>query len=291
MYACLEKSCAAAGSLAAATGKPLFGINHMQAHALTPLMTEEIPPSYPYLTFLVSGGHSQVLLSTSYDDHRIIIDTGPVPAGIAFDRAGRALRLPYNTSHGLGHALELLAATPTTPDSLPIPPLPKGPFWLPAHKTPEFSFGAVQPQMFEALATFAPPTHANPHHHDCDDDALTVEHKIAVARGFQAWMADMMIERLSKVLSGLKKDALRKGQVWEGLSALAVSGGVASNMYLRSRSVPLSLGHPPWRLFRDSSDPSTYFRSRRPSDWQSSPRSTTCGSSSLPSLSARTTRP
>jgi tRNA A37 threonylcarbamoyltransferase TsaD len=29
MYACLEKACLTAGALAGATGKPLFGINHM----------------------------------------------------------------------------------------------------------------------------------------------------------------------------------------------------------------------------------------------------------------------
>ena len=97
-----------------------------------------------------------------------------------------------------------------------------------------FSFGAVQTQLFDALATFAPPTHANPRPHDYDEDILTLEQKIAVARGFQEWMAESMLERLGAVMTTLKKRA-RLNREDVGLSSLAVSGGVASNQYLRTR--------------------------------------------------------
>lgn len=128
-----------------------------------------------------------------------------------------------------------MAATPSPSTALAIPPLPKGPFRLPVHKTSNFSFGAVQPQISEALAAFAPSKQADARQDDHDEDSLTVQQKIAVARGFQVWMADSMIERLGLAIRGLKKKAKRNRDDWIGLSSLAVSGGVASNLYLRTR--------------------------------------------------------
>ena len=59
-----------AKGLAAATGKPLYGINHLAGHALTPRLTDAVP--YPYLMLLVSGGHCQFLLVQGPDSfHRL----------------------------------------------------------------------------------------------------------------------------------------------------------------------------------------------------------------------------
>jgi hypothetical protein len=46
-----------------------------QAHALTPLLTEPDPPEFPFLTLLVSGGHTLLLLATSSSQFKIIADT------------------------------------------------------------------------------------------------------------------------------------------------------------------------------------------------------------------------
>jgi N6-L-threonylcarbamoyladenine synthase len=75
MFGCLAVCATAARSLAAATGKPLVGVHHMQAHALTPLLTEETPPEYPFLTLLVSGGHTQLVLAESSEKFRILMTT------------------------------------------------------------------------------------------------------------------------------------------------------------------------------------------------------------------------
>lgn len=75
MYGCLSISAASARALAAGTDKPLVGVHHMQAHALTPLLTEEEPPEFPFLTLLVSGGHTQLVLAKTMDDFSIVADT------------------------------------------------------------------------------------------------------------------------------------------------------------------------------------------------------------------------
>ena len=46
-------------SLAMVAGKPLIAVNHLEAHALSPRLTDGI--AFPYLLLLVSGGHTQLL--------------------------------------------------------------------------------------------------------------------------------------------------------------------------------------------------------------------------------------
>lgn len=46
--------------------------NTQQAHTLTPFLTEATPPTYPFLSLLVSGGHTMLVLVKSQDDFRII---------------------------------------------------------------------------------------------------------------------------------------------------------------------------------------------------------------------------
>jgi N6-L-threonylcarbamoyladenine synthase len=54
-----------AKGLAAATGLPLIGVNHLAGHALTPRLTDDV--AFPYLMLLVSGGHCQFLIAHSDD--------------------------------------------------------------------------------------------------------------------------------------------------------------------------------------------------------------------------------
>jgi len=75
MFGCLTICATSARAIAAATGKPLVGVHHMQAHALTPLLTEDVPPQFPFLTLLVSGGHTQLVLAESMDKFSILMTT------------------------------------------------------------------------------------------------------------------------------------------------------------------------------------------------------------------------
>lgn len=200
-------------------------------------MTEEDPPTFPYLTFLISGGHSQILLSTSYDDHRIIVDTGATAVGVAYDRVGSEIGIPSNPTYGFGRAVEDLAASIPP---LPIPSLVK-PFWLPKPSTPEFSFVAPIDQALAALHDFAPPE-SGAHHLAHNKETITLEQKVAVARAFQETVAEMMLERLTFVKNKLRRErnkerkSGREGFDGElNLSSLVLSGGVASNKYLRMR--------------------------------------------------------
>src|SRR6056297_1440476 len=81
-----------AKGLAAATGKPLIGVNHLAGHALTPRLTDGVP--FPYLILLVSGGHCQFLLAKGPDQFTRLGGTIDDAPGEAFDKTARLLGLP-----------------------------------------------------------------------------------------------------------------------------------------------------------------------------------------------------
>lgn len=82
-----------AKGLAAATGLPLLGINHLEGHALTPRLTDGL--EYPYLLLLVSGGHCQFLAVAGVGEYRRLGGTIDDAPGEAFDKIARALGLGF----------------------------------------------------------------------------------------------------------------------------------------------------------------------------------------------------
>lgn len=80
-----------AKGIAAATGLPLIGVNHLAGHALTPRLTDGA--AFPYLMLLVSGGHCQYLLVSGAEDFKRLGGTIDDAPGEAFDKAARLLGL------------------------------------------------------------------------------------------------------------------------------------------------------------------------------------------------------
>ena len=81
-----------AKGLAAATGLPLIGVNHLAGHALTPRLTDGA--DFPYLMLLVSGGHCQFLRVDGPDAFARLGGTIDDAPGEAFDKVARLLGLP-----------------------------------------------------------------------------------------------------------------------------------------------------------------------------------------------------
>lgn len=87
-----------AKGLALALNVPLVEVNHLQAHALSPFIQDEenAPvPDFPYLTLLVSGGNSQLILVKNHNEMEIVGSTIDDAAGEAFDKCGKVMGLPY----------------------------------------------------------------------------------------------------------------------------------------------------------------------------------------------------
>ena len=82
--------------------KPLLPVNHMEGHMLSPLLkrtTEKkafiTKPEYPILALLISGGHTEIVLSKKLFSYKVIGTTRDDAVGEAFDKAARILGLPY----------------------------------------------------------------------------------------------------------------------------------------------------------------------------------------------------
>ncbi len=80
-----------AKALAAALGKPLVAVNHLEGHALTARLTDGL--AFPYLLLLVSGGHSQFVLVRGVGDYERWGTTIDDALGEAFDKVAKLLDL------------------------------------------------------------------------------------------------------------------------------------------------------------------------------------------------------
>ena len=68
----------------------LMSVNHLEAHLLMPLMFAP-QVKYPYLVFLVSGGHCMVVLARGLGQYEVIGSTEDDSVGEAFDKTARLL--------------------------------------------------------------------------------------------------------------------------------------------------------------------------------------------------------
>ena len=82
-----------AKALAFAHDKPLLAVNHLEGHALTARLTEEV--AFPYLLLLVSGGHCQLLTVRGPGDFTRLGTTIDDAVGEGFDKTAKLLGLGF----------------------------------------------------------------------------------------------------------------------------------------------------------------------------------------------------
>lgn len=213
MSGCLRTCCDAAKALASALHKPLVGVHHMQAHALTPLFTlpESHKPTFPFLTLLISGGHTLLLVAHSPSQFNILATTPDSSIGNAYDKVSRLLELEWGT-HGLGAALEKLCADhpsqmPQKGDDISFPLASRGKLL--------FSYSGLYAAVLRQVEGMS-------------KKDMTLETKAKIAWAFQISAIGQLEE---KVKLGFRWCESRGINVRH----LVVSGGVASNLFLRER--------------------------------------------------------
>lgn len=191
-------------------------------------MTETVPPAYPFLVLLVSGGHTQLVLALSPDKFSILADTldnkigqGPFyykiraiadRASDVFDKAARLLDLPSSTQAS-GAVIEHYASLP------PLAPFNTHPSVALATALPDksriaFSFSGILTATARRIEEFRP---------DVEEEALKRE----VSRVFQEAVVGHLCTKVGHAVK------LLSGQGMAEAGGLVVSGGVASNQYLR----------------------------------------------------------
>ncbi|KAH9928055.1 glycoprotease [Amylocystis lapponica] len=216
---CLSVGSNAAKTLAAALHKPLVGVHHMQAHALTPLLTTPPAelPEFPFLTLLVSGGHTLLLLARGLADFRILATTLDESAGRAIDKVSRLLALPW-AQGGPGAALERFCAEADGEE---------------AGSVSEGAWDGSVPSLPQAMRgrlafSFTGPHSTVERYLHARGGAVGTREKRALARAFQRATVGQLEEKLGLALAQCRREGVCVRHV-------VVSGGVASNMFLRER--------------------------------------------------------
>ncbi|GAB4387877.1 tRNA (adenosine(37)-N6)-threonylcarbamoyltransferase complex transferase subunit TsaD [Albidovulum sp.] len=193
-----------ARGIAAATGLPLVGINHLAGHALTPRLTDGL--DFPYLALLVSGGHCQFLIVRGADSfHRLggTIDDAP---GEAFDKTAKLLGLAQPG----GPSVER-AARGGDPDRFrfPRPLLDRADCNL--------SFSGLKTALLRARDALV-----------AERGGLSLADRADLCAGFQAAVADVLAEKSRRAIAAYLADAAARPH-------FAVAGGVAANAKIRAR--------------------------------------------------------
>ncbi len=186
---------ASAKALAYASGKPLYAVNHLHGHIFAAFLEQDLEPEYPFLTLLVSGGHSQLVRVDSPVETRVLGRTRDDAAGEAFDKTARLLGLPFPG----GPAIDALARSGNP-----------AAFSFPRHRADRGSLD----MSFSGLKTSVRYFLESPAGRNVD--------RADVAASFQAAVVAVLIDRLDRAASG-------------GEYRLAVlSGGVAANSALQT---------------------------------------------------------
>lgn len=216
-----------AKGLAAGSGKPLIGINHLAGHALTARLTDHLP--YPYLMLLVSGGHCQFLLVRGHDDFSRLGGTIDDAPGEAFDKTARLLGLPQPG----GPAVEA-AAVRGDPARFRFPrPLLDRPGC-------DMSFSGLKTALLRTRDQVAG-----------EKGGLTAQDRADLCAGFQAAVVDVLAEKSARALAHYLAEAPAQ-------PAFALAGGVAANTAIRARLETVCADHgtaftaPPLALCTDN---------------------------------------
>ncbi|CAG7850511.1 tRNA N6-adenosine threonylcarbamoyltransferase, mitochondrial {ECO:0000256/HAMAP-Rule:MF_03179} {ECO:0000256/HAMAP-Rule:MF_03179}; AltName: Full=N6-L-threonylcarbamoyladenine synthase {ECO:0000256/HAMAP-Rule:MF_03179}; AltName: Full=t(6)A37 threonylcarbamoyladenosine biosynthesis protein PIIN_01415 {ECO:0000256/HAMAP-Rule:MF_03179}; AltName: Full=tRNA threonylcarbamoyladenosine biosynthesis protein PIIN_01415 {ECO:0000256/HAMAP-Rule:MF_03179} [Serendipita indica DSM 11827] len=217
MGGCLSVSMNAAKALAAAHEKPIIGVHHMQGHALTPQLTNgDEMDGYPFLTLLISGGHTMIALVRSATVFKIMASTVDIAIGNAFDKAARLLGVVPDPGKGYGHALEAFCRTGDEAGEPAHLPTAGRPTFAPLsysipnpHQPSQFSYAGLTSAVQRALR----------------DDTVD---KQGIARAFQNAAFAQLIHKLNNAIQECQRDGV-------SIQAVVVSGGVASNLTLRQR--------------------------------------------------------
>lgn len=187
-----------AKALAWTHGKPLLAVNHLEGHALTPRLTDGI--DYPYLLFLASGGHTQLLSVEAADRYVRMGTTIDDALGEAFDKVAKLLGLGYPG----GPQVEA-AARDGDPErhALPRP--------LSGTETCNFSFSGLKTAVRRAAQSLEP---------------VSRQDVADISASFQAAVLDVVVDRCGRAMVQFKASH-RKAR-----PTLVVAGGVAANQAL-----------------------------------------------------------
>ena len=185
-----------AQGLAVALKKPLIPVNHLEGHLMAPFLSGD-KLDFPFLTLLVSGGHSLIIDVKGLNNYEILGQSRDDAVGEAFDKVAKLIGLGYPG----GPEIERMAKKGDPKKfKFPQPMLHSNNY--------DFSFSGLKTAVLYAVQ-------------DLEEINETVQSDISAS--FQYAATEVLIKKISKAL----EDTGRKG--------IVLAGGVAANKLLRQK--------------------------------------------------------
>jgi N6-L-threonylcarbamoyladenine synthase len=215
----------AAKGYALATGLPLVGVNHVEAHLMANFLrlpggaAEPAPEDYPCVCLIVSGGHSDIVRVSEPGEYRILGWTRDDAAGEALDKAARVLGLGYPGGPAIdraareGDATAVAFPRPVVADSF------------------DFSFSGLKTALVRAAR---------------EAGELSPRQVADLAASFQEAVVDTLLRNTTAAALA------------HGARQVLLAGGVAANSRLRAKmaawgeEVGLRVSFPPMALCTDN---------------------------------------
>ena len=194
-----------AQGLSAALNKPLLPINHLEGHLMSPVM--EFPEiQTPYISLLVSGGHSMIVDVKERGEYEILGQSQDDAVGEAFDKVGKLLELPYP---GGPHIEKLALQGNSKAYDFPRPMIHSDNL--------DLSFSGLKTSVLYTVRNI---------------ENLTDQVKADIAASFQQAVIDVLTKKIKKAVEV------------SGRSEVIIAGGVAANKALRAaiKDLETSLG-------------------------------------------------
>jgi N6-L-threonylcarbamoyladenine synthase len=204
---------------------PLVAVNHMEGHIMMSAMQDGTLADFrfPLLSLLISGGHTELVLSREFMHYELVGQTRDDAVGEAFDKVARLLGLPYpggpeisrlaaqareerrNSFSTLGETVSPLTFTPPMLHS----------------KDFDFSFSGLKTE----VRKFAEAQHQGSAlmRETNQEDSLSEDMKKEIARAFEDAVAHVLVQKTLKAVEEF------------GVATVIVGGGVSANAYIRKQ--------------------------------------------------------
>ena len=185
-----------AQGLALSLNKPLIPVNHLEAHLMAPFLDEE-KVEFPFLTLLVSGGHSLIIDVQGLNQYKILGQSRDDAVGEAFDKVAKLIGLGYPG----GPEIERVAQDgDPLAFNFPQPMLHSSDY--------DFSFSGLKTAVLYAVQ---------------DIKEINSQIQADIAASFQHAATEVLIKKITKALEDT------------GRESIVLAGGVAANKLLRSK--------------------------------------------------------
>jgi N6-L-threonylcarbamoyladenine synthase len=190
---------------------PVVPVNHMEGHIVSVFADGDeftvVEPSFPTLSLLVSGGHTELVLSRVWGSYEKIGQTVDDAVGEAFDKTARMLGLQYPGGPKISQQAQMYRDSASREEKeefrqlFPRPMKGSGDY--------NFSFSGLKTAVLRYVKQTG------------DTETLSDEDRQRIAYAFEEAVADVLMYKTKKAIEEY------------GIETLIIAGGVSANRYLR----------------------------------------------------------